>query len=1394
MKKKHMKTLLTAHIHEKLLHGILPILLFMTAPSHAQIVLVDQCSGAPASGSGSNAYGPMYSVASANATSRTAVIYPASQLTALAGQTITGTYFYRLTAAGAMAGTPSFKIYFKEVSNTDWGNFGISWASTIAGATLVYNSNPAAATGTSAGWKNFASTTNFVYSGTQNLAVLMEYVNTTASTAIQWTYEYSGNCIDPDNFNTTKYINNTTGTPGSTLSSTNEERPYIGFDIAVSCFPPTNVAVPAVNITTTSATINWTASSSVPAGGYEYYYGNNAATPNASTTPSGSTAAGITTKDLAGLTPGTSYNVWVRAVCAANNKSPWTNKVKFNTLITNDEAAGAIPLIINTTTTCTITKAGITNGATQSPDAASGCYDDEPIEDVWYSFVATNSWHIISFSNVTSGNMISALYTGSPGSLQPLVCIDDISPHAKNLVVGQTYYLRVYTYPPAVGPIIQTDFTICVSTAPPPPLNDNCTNAISLTVNPTAGCAAVTTGTLQSATPSQGPASSCGEFEDDVWYKFIATKATHIITLQNVDGAATDMAFQVLSDCGATSALLCSDPQTNIVPGLTPGNTYYVRVATFGYVEGLEVTFDICVSSPEDMAYVSSTTVQLATTSVAAGSADQQIIRVGVLVSGANNALTLTQLNFNTNGSTTAANIASAKVYYTGTTSAFSNAVQFGNSVSSPNGVFAINGSQVLQGLAVNATNYFWLVYDIACNAVVGNSVDAECTSLTLGSVQMPAVSAPAGARTITAATYTATVTQASTAAVPQGTANAQVLRVTATGCANTNVTSISFTTTGSTNAATSIVAAKVFYTTGNSFATTTLFGNAIANPTGAFVVTGLQPIATGTGYFWLVYDIYATATIGHVVDATCTAVQINGVTATPPAPAPSGSRTIVAALVNDDAPGAVLLTVGANCNGAVYSNAVATHSANEPFPSCSGVAKAPVWFKFVAPASGAVRISTDVGSGNSMSDSKIGLFSAGDVNDYNSFSIIACDDDGGSVLSFGGMSVLYATGLAPGVTYFIAVDKGAGFSQGTFCITVAELAASMLSSTNTCANISQAISYGYGNDYTGWLSLVDEESKLIALVKAQAGIEPSDYEARQNVYTGPVRNANGTFYLNRSFSINHPAASNVQLRLFFPDAELAALTAADPSINLGNLSASRQSNGGTTCFGTFSSANGSVSLLPQTENGTAAAVRWIGITTPGFSNFYLNKMGAALPVSLLYFNGKKSTTGNLLSWKVNCSTGNNQFEIERSADAVNFGSIGIITADANACSMPFELEDNHPLPAVNYYRLKMADADGKISYSNLVAINNRGAGFEIVSLTPTIVITEAMLHIVAAKAGKMQLFITDMMGKQLQVKTVYVSAGSNIISLNCSQLSAGIYNLTCIDAGETHHVRFMKH
>jgi hypothetical protein len=146
------------------------------------------------------------------------------------------------------------------------------------------------------------------------------------------------------------------------------------------------------------------------------------------------------------------------------------------------------------------------------------------------------------------------------------------------------------------------------------------------------------------------------------------------------------------------------------------------------------------------MAYASSTVAQPNTGYAYSGLPDQDIIRIGVTVTGSLTPISATSFSLNTTGSTSASNISAAKLYYTGRIDEFSTGTLVGSYIN-PNGSFIITGSQALEG---PGTNYFWLAYDVATSAPSGNYLDAQCTSVTVaGTAYTPSVTNPTGSRQI---------------------------------------------------------------------------------------------------------------------------------------------------------------------------------------------------------------------------------------------------------------------------------------------------------------------------------------------------------------------------------------------------------------------------------------------------------------------------------------------------------------------------------------------------------------------------------------------------------------------------------------------------------------------
>lgn len=217
-----------------------------------------------------------------------------------------------------------------------------------------------------------------------------------------------------------------------------------------------------------------------------------------------------------------------------------------------------------------------------------------------------------------------------------------------------------------------------------------------------------------------------------------------------------------------------------------------------------------------------------------------------------------------------------------------------------------------------------------------------------------------------------------------------------------------------------------------------------------------------------------------------------------------------------------------------------------------------------------------------------------------------------------------------------------------------------------------------------------------------------------------------------------------------------------------------------------------------QTPTGAPGSDRTATLSAwSAFSKFAISNAGAILPISISYFKGFKQNNNHNLDWKVNCSSSPFvTLTLERSTVANGgFAAIHSLQASATRCNQPFAYTDAQPLPGMNYYRLKMADANGGVTYSGVVALLNKDKGFEVTGIAPNPV-TDGQLkfNVSAAKAGTMDMVITDMQGRLISRSMVSLAAGFNAIPVDASKLASGTYYIYgATEDGKSKPVRFVK-
>ena len=327
--------------------------------------------------------------------------------------------------------------------------------------------------------------------------------------------------------------------------------------------------------------------------------------PTSGGTCVGSVGSSATSKTLTvSLTAGTTYYIWFDTFPTPNSPCPGTFSLEAAPPPpANDECTGAIPLTVGSSCTFVQYTTAAATGSAGAPAPGCASYSGG---DVWFSVVVPAGGRVIIDSNtgvLTDGGM--AIYSGTCGALTLIECDDDDSVNGlmpmidrSGLTPGSTIYIRFWEF----GNDNPGTFSICVSTPPPPPANDECAGAISLTAGLSCSFAQYTTA---AATASAGiPAPGCASYSgSDVWFSAVVPPSGRLIIDSNT-GVITDGGMAIYSGtCGALTLIECDDDDSvnGNMPmidrsGLTPGSTIYIRFWEYG--NDNNGTFSICVSSP----------------------------------------------------------------------------------------------------------------------------------------------------------------------------------------------------------------------------------------------------------------------------------------------------------------------------------------------------------------------------------------------------------------------------------------------------------------------------------------------------------------------------------------------------------------------------------------------------------------------------------------------------------------------------------------------------------------------------------------------------------------------------------------------------------------------------
>jgi Secretion system C-terminal sorting domain len=184
----------------------------------------------------------------------------------------------------------------------------------------------------------------------------------------------------------------------------------------------------------------------------------------------------------------------------------------------------------------------------------------------------------------------------------------------------------------------------------------------------------------------------------------------------------------------------------------------------------------------------------------------------------------------------------------------------------------------------------------------------------------------------------------------------------------------------------------------------------------------------------------------------------------------------------------------------------------------------------------------------------------------------------------------------------------------------------------------------------------------------------------------------------------------------------------------------------------------------------------------------------SVVPVNFVWFKGNPLDNSNRLLWKVERSTDNRSFEVERKYEGENaFTNIGFVpAAAANGGNGEYSFDDRNVNVAKQtaIYRLKQVDTDGKFKYSDQLAIKRSQLG--------------KLIYFVSADANTLFVRAGNKPGTSQVLLTIFDAQGKTVLSkteryqdmrIDISRYASGAYvvKIKSINSGEEFVTRFVK-